>query len=397
MRASDETVVIGGGIIGLAVARQVLLARPGSRVTVFEKEPRLGAHQTARNSGVVHAGIYYPPGSLKARLCADGRTRLKEYAGEHGLPYDERGKLVVAVRPEELGRLERLERSAAENQVPGLATLDHAGIRDVEPHAAGIRALHSPSTAITDFVRVAEALGGDIIGLGGRVVLDAEVTGLRRTQGRVQVRVGDAVHTAGLVIACGGLRADAFTVHGRRPDVRIVPFRGNYLRVSDAKKEMVRGLIYPVPDPRYPFLGIHFTRRANGDLEVGPNAVLALARERYGRGALDLHDLGRILGWPGAWRLAASHWRTGFEEVLNSTSLRSYMRGARAYVPEIGAGDVHRHRAGIRAQAVDRRGNLVDDFRIEVEDGIVVVTNAPSPAATSCLAIADHIVGRLAG
>jgi (S)-2-hydroxyglutarate dehydrogenase len=389
--------IVGGGIVGLAIGRELARRRPGARVVVFEKEDRLAAHQTGHNSGVVHAGIYYKPASLKAELCSRGRKLLRDYCLEHRIPYDECGKLVVAVDPSELVRLDALEQTARRNDVPGLRRVGPEEIREVEPHAAGLAALHSPATAITDFVAVARALGAEIEAAGGRIMLSTEVTGLARTGSGVEVRCADGVHRVDRLVVCAGLQADRMSrlVDGRRGPA-IVPFRGEYMTVRPQKRDLVRGMVYPVPDPRYPFLGVHFTRRVTWVLEVGPNAVLALAREGYRRSDVRLADVGGIVSWPGFWRLARRHWRTGVTEVRGSLSVRSYMRAAQRYVPEIGAKDVVRGGAGVRAQAVERDGTLVDDFRISHEDAITSIRNAPSPAATSSLAIAEYVVDRIA-
>ncbi|MCK0116698.1 L-2-hydroxyglutarate oxidase [Isoptericola sp. S6320L] len=395
--SADETVgVVGGGIVGLAVARELLRRRPGTRVVVLEAEDRLGAHQTGHNSGVVHAGIYYRPGSLKARLCTRGRDLLREYCTEHDLPYDEVGKLVVAVDAAERGRFDALERTARENEVPGLRRLEAAEIADVEPHAVGAAALHSPRTAITDFVAVCARLARDVEAAGGQVLLGARVTGVRREGPRVVVSCGDARHPVDRLVVCGGLQSDrlAGLVGGARGPV-IVPFRGEYMTVRPAKRDLVRGMVYPVPDPRYPFLGVHFTRTVAGELEVGPNAVLALDRGAYRRLAMSPRDTAAVLGWPGFWRMAARHWRTGVREMYGSAVASAYLRTAQRYVPAIGSADVVRGRTGLRAQAVERDGSLVDDFVIETSDGVTSVRNAPSPAATSSLAIAEHVVDRM--
>ena len=391
------TVVVGGGIVGLAVARELTRRRPGAEVVVLEKEDRLGTHQTGHNSGVVHAGIYYRPGSLKAQLCTRGRTLLREYCAEHAVPFVESGKLVVAVRENELGRLGALERTATANRVPGLRRLGPNGIREIEPYARGISALHSPQTAITDFVAVAQAYARDVEAAGGEVRVGTAVLGMRRLAAAVELATGAGPVRADEVVVCGGLQADRLGVLAGGPaSPRIVPFRGEYLRVVQEKQDLVRSLVYPVPDPRYPFLGVHFTRRVDGSLEIGPNAVLATAREGYGRADVDARDLRDIATWPGSWSMAKQHWRTGVREVAGSLSVRAYLRAARAYVPDIGPADVRRGGAGVRAQAVDRDGTLVDDFRIDVEDRITVVRNAPSPAATSSLAIAEWVVDRMA-
>ena len=389
--------VVGGGIVGLAVGRELVRARPGATVVVLEKEDRVAAHQTGHNSGVVHAGIYYRPGSLKAELCTRGRLLLRDHCAERGLPYVECGKLVVAVDGSERGRFDALERTARANLVPGLRRVEGAGIAEVEPHARGLAALHSPHTAITDFVAVSRSFAADIEAAGGEVRLSTPVTGIERRDGAVRVVVGSGERLRfDRLVVCGGLQGDRLARLADGQDgPRIVPFRGEYMAVATAKRELVRGMVYPVPDPRYPFLGVHFTRRVSGELEVGPNAVLALDREGYRRSDVAWPDLRDIVGWPGFWRLARRHWRTGVSEVRGSLSTRAYMRAAQRYVPEIGAGDVVRAGAGIRAQAVERDGSLVDDFRITRADGVTCVRNAPSPAATSSLAIAEHVVAGL--
>lgn len=388
--------IVGGGILGLAVARELTRRYRGVEVVVFEKEDRLAVHQTGHNSGVVHAGIYYEPGSLKAQLCTRGRTLLREYCAERGLPYEECGKLVVAVEESELGRLDNLEKTATENGVPGLRRVEAAGIADIEPHGSGLAALHSPKTAITDYVAVANAYADDVRAAGGKILLSSAVTGIHRAGGAIQVRAGQEAHKVGRLFICAGLQSDRVSepVDGHRAP-RIVPFRGEYMKVVDSKKDLVRGLIYPVPDPRYPFLGVHFTRMVSGDLEVGPNAVLALKREGYRRWDLDLGDVGSIVSWPGFWRMAAANWRAGLEEMWGSLTKTAYMRKASRYVPDIGPDDVIRARAGVRAQALDRDGSLVDDFRIFESNGIFSVRNAPSPGATSSLAIAEHVVDQM--
>ncbi|WP_435770899.1 L-2-hydroxyglutarate oxidase [Nocardioides sp. SYSU DS0651] len=388
--------IVGGGIVGLAVARELTRRRPGDQVVVLEAEDRVGAHQTGHNSGVVHAGLYYRPGTLKAALCARGRGLLRDYCAEHGLPYVECGKLVVAVASDELGRFDALERTARHNQVPELRRLDRAAMREVEPHAAGLVALHSPRTAITDYAAVARQLAADVVAAGGEVLLSSPVTGVSRGAGSITVSTRERRHRVQQLVLCGGLQADRLgRLVGDDPAPRIVPFRGEYLAVAPGKQDLVRGMVYPVPDPRYPFLGVHFTRRVSGGLEVGPNAVLALHRDGYRRTSLRLADVGSIATWPGFWRMAAQHWRTGVTEVRGSLSKRAYMRVAQRYVPEIGPGDVVRSRFGVRAQAVDRDGTLLDDFRITSADGVTSVRNAPSPAATSSLAIAELVADRV--
>ncbi|MCJ0869653.1 L-2-hydroxyglutarate oxidase [Streptomyces sp. AP-93] len=391
---ADETIgVVGAGIVGLATAREIALRRPGSHVVVLEKEHRVAVHQTGHNSGVVHAGIYYTPGSLKARLCARGAALIRDYCQDRGLPYEECGKLVVAVTEAELPRLESLYANARRNQVPGVRMVPAGEIGDFEPHAAGRAAIHSPHTAITDYTRIAEELSRDVIESGGEVRFGFPVTRVTRLPGpRVEVASGEETLTVNRLVLCAGLHSDkvAALAHDQ-DDPRIIPFRGEYMTVSPDKAHMVRGLIYPVPDPRYPFLGVHFTRRVNGEVEVGPNAVLAFSREGYRLTDIDPRELARIAAFPGTWHLAKQHWRTGIKEIRGSLSTRSYMKDAQLYVPGIGTRDVQRGGAGVRAQAMGRDGSLVDDFRIHTVGPVTAVRNAPSPAATSSMAIAEHI------
>lgn len=394
---SESIAVVGAGIVGLAVARRLQQVRPGAEVTVLDKESEVGRHQTGHNSGVVHAGLYYPPGSLKATLCRRGVALLREYAREKSVPYVECGKLVVALDAAEIGRLDDIERRAHENRVPGLRRLGAAEIGEIEPHAVGVAALHSPHTAITDFVAIARALAADVVAGGGRVRLDTEVTAVRRARGGVELAVAAEERLRfDHVVVCAGLHADRLAVAaGDEPDPTIVPFRGEYLRLVPERSDLVQGLIYPVPDPRYPFLGVHFTRRVDGSVDVGPNAVLALAREGYRRRDVVPADVAAVLMHPGFRRVARRHWRTGVGEIVGSISRREFVRRARRHVPELQPGDVVPGGAGVRAQAVDRHGTLVDDFRIHHLGPVTVVRNAPSPAATSSLAIAEHVVDRI--
>ncbi|MBW8486280.1 L-2-hydroxyglutarate oxidase [Actinomadura sp. PM05-2] len=387
---------MGAGILGLAVAREVARARPGVEVTVLDKEDRVAAHQTGRNSGVAHAGLYYAPGSLKASLCRRGIGLLKDYCTEKGLPYVECGKVVVARDLAELEPLLEIERRALANGVPGLRRLSRAELREVEPHAAGAAALHSPSTAIVDYPAVARALADDVRAAGGTVRLGVEVTGLRRASGRVAVRTPHEELAFDRLIVCAGLHADRVArLAGDAPDPAVVPFRGEYYRLVPERAGLVRGLIYPVPDPRYPFLGVHFTRRVDGGVDVGPNAVLALAREGYRWRDARAADLLETLRRPGFRHLARRHWRTGARELYGSAVKRAFAARARAFVPELRASDMVPAPAGVRAQAVDPDGSLVDDFRIGRLGPVTTVRNAPSPAATSSLAIAEHIVREL--
>ncbi|MEU3453541.1 L-2-hydroxyglutarate oxidase [Micromonospora sp. NPDC006766] len=388
-------VVVGAGIVGLAVARELLIRRPGSTVVVLEKERQVGQHQTGHNSGVVHAGVYYQPGSLKATLCRRGVALLREYTAEHDIAYQELGKVIVARDATEKARLTDLFGRARDNGVPGVRLLGPDGLRDREPHARGRAALLSPHTAVVDFGAVARSLAADVARLGGEVRLGTAVTGFtRRGEQMVLATTGQNV-VAEQVILCAGLHVDRLaTLAGGDPSPRILPFRGEYYRLRPERSSLVRGLIYPVPDPRYPFLGVHLTRRVDGTVDVGPNAVLALAREGYRRRDVRLGDLFATLGYSGFPRLAARHWRTGVQEMLGSLLKGRFVAAARHYVPELAAADLVRAPAGVRAQAVDRRGDLVDDFRIEIMGRVIAVRNAPSPAATSSLAIAEHVVER---
>jgi L-2-hydroxyglutarate oxidase LhgO len=312
------------------------------------------------------------------------------------LPFDACGKLVVAVDPDEIGRLDALERTARQNGVPRLRRVGPGEIRELEPHTSGLVALYSPVTAITDYAIVAETMASDLRAGGGDVRVSAAVTGIRRNADAISVESGGVAHRVDRLVVCAGLQADRVSrwVDGEA-DPRIVPFRGEYLTVRREKRSLVRGMVYPVPDPRYPFLGVHFTRRVSGELEVGPNAVLALRREGYARYDVTAADVRELLASPGFWRMARRHWRTGVKEIGGSLSTRAFMRAAQRYVPEIGAADVVRGGAGVRAQAVERDGSLLDDFRITESDGVTCIRNAPSPAATSSLAIAEHVADRV--
>ena len=392
---TDRVGIVGGGIVGLAVARQLLRIRPGCRVTVFEKEPDVARHQTGHNSGVAHAGLYYKPGSLKATLCRRGVGLLKDFCAQYQLPYEECGKLVVALTDDEAVRLRAIFERASANGVPGLRLVERQAIRDIEPHAEGRLAIHSPHTAIVDFGAVARTIAQEICEQGADVRRSFPVTAIHQGTDVVVQSNTDRVHVDSLVI-CAGLQSDRVArLAGHGDDPRVIPFRGEYYRLIPERAHLIRGLIYPVPDPRLPFLGVHFTRRIGGAVDVGPNAVLALAREGYNRSDFNARDVGEILGWPGFWKVVAKYWRVGIAEISGSISKARFVSLARAYVPEVRTRDVVPAPAGVRAQAVDRQGHLVDDFSLTRSGAIVAVRNAPSPAATSSLAIAEHICAQL--
>ena len=386
--------VVGGGIIGTAVARRLLARAPDAVVTVLEKEDRLAAHQTGRNSGVVHAGLYYEPGSLKATLCRRGVSLLREFCAEKGLPYEEIGKVLVALDGAEEERLGAIAERARANGVPGVRVIDRAELHELEPHVAGIAALHSPTTAIVDYVAVTEQLAEEARKAGATVRTGFEVAGLQSTGGEVVITstTGEEV-AVDRVVLCSGLQVDRLArLAGDDDAPRIVPFRGEYYALRPDKRALVNGLVYPVPDPRYPFLGVHLTPRVDGEVLVGPNAVLALAREGYRWRDVSPTELAAIVRFPGFRRFAKQHWRTGLAEMRGSLSKRAYTAAARRYVPELTVEDMVPATAGIRAQALESDGSLVDDFRITRRGAVVAVRNAPSPAATSSLAIAEHLV-----
>jgi len=393
----NDVVVIGGGIVGLATARACALAHPVARVVVVEQEPALAQHQTGRNSGVVHAGLYYEPGSLKARLCVAGRARLATYANERGLPYDECGKVVVAVDESELPGLEEIHRRAVANGVPDVRWLDAAEVGSVEPAVKALAGVYSPHTAITDFAAVAGAFADDLTDAGGEVLTSYRVVGIEADDSGATVRAADGRRLrARAVVACAGLWSDRVAqLSGDSPDPRIVPFRGDYYRLRPTTTVSVRGLVYPVPDPRYPFLGVHLTRTVHGDVLVGPNAVLAGARDGYRLTTIRPRDVAETLQWPGFRRLVTQHWRTGSRELLLSLSRRAFAREARRYVPSLRAADLTHAPSGVRAQCVAADGTLLQDFCISTVGRVVNVRNAPSPAATSSLAIADELLDRL--
>jgi L-2-hydroxyglutarate oxidase LhgO len=397
-----DVVVVGGGILGLATAHRLLEVRPGIRLAVVEKEAELATHQSGHNSGVLHAGLYYAPGSLKARLCREGKAEIEQFAERHAIPFERCGKLVVALDEGELPGLSSLRERAEANGVPGLEAVGPERIRELEPHAAGIAGLWSPETGIIDFQRVALALGDTIRGAGGEIRTSMPVTGIKERPGDVVVRTPGGELVAGQVVACAGLHADRLArLTGSEADPRIVPFRGDYYTLDESARGLVRGLIYPVPDPRFPFLGVHFTKRIDGSVWAGPNAVLAFAREGYRRRDIRPLELASTLLYPGFLRLAGRYLRTGLAEMWRDWWKPAFVRELQRYVPEIRADQLRFGPSGVRAQALARDGTLVDDFALGGSGRVLHVRNAPSPAATSSLSIgrvlAERVVERLDG
>lgn len=387
--------IIGGGIVGIAIARA--LSRKGlGEVTVFEKEARLAAHQTGHNSGVVHAGLYYKPGTLKAKLCAEGRASMRDFCLEKSLPYREVGKLVVAVDEGDLPALADIEARSMASSVPGLARIDDPGkLREIEPHVAGIAAVHSPHTAVVDYAAITEAMAQDVRGTGGAILLGQEVIGLAIEGAKVRVRTAVSEHVFDQVVACAGLQSDVVAkLVGADPSPKILPFRGEYWALETARNHLVNGMIYPVPDPAFPFLGVHFTRGVYDDIHVGPNAVPALAREGYSWGKVSVKDTLESLRWPGALPLARQYWKMGIDTIGESLLKPVYFSRARRFIPELKMSDLTAKTAsGVRAQAWARDGSLVDDFAVDQVGPVTLLRNAPSPAATSSLAIADYVIG----
>ena len=389
--------VVGAGIIGLAVANELLSRDPGRRVVVLEREDVVGFHQTGHNSGVIHAGIYYAPGSLKAQLCVDGARRMYAFCEEHGIAHEKVGKVIVATGPEELGQLDELERRGRANGVPGLRRLDAAGLREVEPHCTGVAALHSPETGIVDFPGVARALADQVRERGGDIRLGREVTGAERRRGGTLLSTTDGDIAARRAVFCAGPWADRMAIAAGAPqDPRIVPFRGAYLRLKPHARELVRGLIYPVPDPDLPFLGVHLSRHVTGEVWLGPTALLVGARDAYALRRVRARDVRDTVTWPGTYRVLRRFWKTGRTELRMAASRRAFVAACARYVPELTVADVERTGpAGVRAQALSKDGGLVDDFLLTEAGGALHVRNAPSPAATSSLALASMIADRV--
>jgi L-2-hydroxyglutarate oxidase LhgO len=388
-----DLVIIGGGIIGLSTAMEAKRRFPRRSVLVVEKESRVATHQTGHNSGVIHSGLYYKPGSLKARTCVEGAAAMVAFCREHGLPHEICGKVVVATRKEELPALEELHRRGMANGVPGLAMIGLERLREIEPHSAGIRALHVPGTGIVDYAAVANTYAGLLTKAGGEIRTGTRALRIANRGAENVVETTRGAVAGGKVINCAGLESDRIARSaGARLDSMIVPFRGEYYEIAPESHDLVRGLIYPVPDPKFPFLGVHFTRRITGGVEAGPNAVLALKREGYRKTDFSLPDAAATLTFPGFWRMAAKYWRSGLQEYYRSLSKRAFVRALQRLLPDIGEADLRPGGSGVRAQAVDRSGKLLDDFEIVRDGNVVHVLNVPSPAATASLVIGKRIV-----
>jgi (S)-2-hydroxyglutarate dehydrogenase len=388
-----NVIIIGGGVVGLAVALEITRRFPHLRLLVLEKENRVARHQSGHNSGVIHSGLYYKPGSLKARLCVSGAAAMVEFCREHNLPHEVCGKVVVATEPGELPRLEELRKRGEANGLTGLRMIVPEELREIEPHAAGLQALVVPSTGITNYAAVCEKYAEVISARGGTILTSSAATAIRRMPGEIVVETSRGAFSTAALINCAGLYSDRIArMAGDHPDVMIIPFRGEYYGLIPERASLVRSLIYPVPDPRFPFLGVHFTRRITGTVDAGPNAVLALAREGYRHRDINLRELAGSLAFPGFWRMARQHWRSGLDEWHRSLSKPVFVRALQRLVPDVCESDLVPGGSGVRAQALKPNGALVDDFHFVTSGRMLHVLNVPSPAATASLSIGKSIV-----
>ena len=393
--SQQQVAIVGGGIVGLATAWQLSQRYPQLRILVIEKESEVGAHQTGHNSGVLHSGIYYKPGSLKALNCRTGKQAMERFCAEHGVPYDICGKVVVAVDEAELPALQRIYERGQQNGV-ACSLIDSARLRELEPHTRGVRAIHVPEAGIVNYREVCRKMAELVVARGGRLITAARVLGLVNEDRQVVVKTTAGEFIADYAICCAGLFSDRVArASGHRPKSQIVPFRGEYYELKPDAHHLCRNLIYPVPDPAFPFLGVHFTRMIEGGVECGPNAVLAMAREGYRKTDVNLRDLTESLAFSGFRRLARRHWRMALSEIWRSWSKAAFVRALQCLVPEIRSEHLVPARAGVRAQAISVDGAMVDDFVILAEDRIIHVLNAPSPAATSSLNIGNLVVEKL--
>jgi L-2-hydroxyglutarate oxidase len=391
-----DTVIVGGGIVGIATARQLRQRHPDQRIVLLEKEGRLARHQTGRNSGVIHAGVYYQPGSLKAQFCREGNGATMAFCRRHGIPYEQCGKLLVATDRREYRWMRQLFERARLNQLE-VAWLGRGQLKKIEPHITGLGGIRVPATGIVDYRRVTAAMAGEFQAGGGEIRLNTEVRDLEENDRRVRVATGTGTIEARRLIACSGLMADRLVkMLGIRPAFQIVPFRGEYFQLPPSRNQLIRHLIYPIPDPDLPFLGVHLTRMIDGSVTVGPNAVLAFKREGYRKKDVSLRDLIDMMGFAGFWKLIRANLRSGLQEFKNSVFKRGYLQQVRKYCPVIDIQELHSYPAGVRAQAVERDGSLIHDFLFVNTPRSMHVCNAPSPAATSALPIAAHIVDKAA-
>jgi (S)-2-hydroxyglutarate dehydrogenase len=389
-----DVAIVGGGILGLATARAITERRPDARLVILEKESKLATHQTGHNSGVIHSGLYYRPGSYKARLCVEGARLMEAFCDEHGIRRQTIGKVVVATEPEELPRLDTLYQRGVANGVPGVRMLEPDELREIEPHASALRGIHSPNTGIVDYTEVCAAMADQLRGRGVEILTGSEVRSIARVGGELEVRTAWSGVRARHLVNCAGLYSDRVArMAGAQPDVQIIPFRGEYYFIKPEKHDLVRGLIYPVPDPEFPFLGVHLTRTVHGEVEAGPNAVLAFAKEGYRFGRVNPAELAGTLAYRGFWHMARRYWRMGSYEMYRSLRKAAFVRALQRLLPALDENDVVPGGAGVRAKAVSPDGSLVDDFRIVATTDAVHVLNAPSPAATASIAIGRHIAG----
>jgi L-2-hydroxyglutarate oxidase len=392
-----DVIIVGGGIVGLAVALEITKRFPHLRLLLLEKEDRVGQHQSSHNSGVIHSGVYYKPGSHKAKLCVEGARAMIEFCSAHDIPHEVCGKVIVATHPEEFPGLEELRRRGEANGLTGLRMIGLEQLHEIEPHASGLRALVVPSTGITDYAKVCDKYAELIRAQGGSILTSTAVTGLQNLVGEIVVETSGGAFSTSYIINCAGLFSDRIAcMAGGKPDVLIVPFRGEYYDLIPQRSSLVRSLIYPVPDPQFPFLGVHFTRRVNGTVDAGPNAVLAFRREGYRRTDFSLRDLAASLAFPGFWRMSMKHWRSGLDEFHRSFSKAVFVRALQRLLPELRSEDLIPGGSGVRAQALRRDGTLVDDFQFAPSGRMLHVLNVPSPAATASLVIGRAIVNTAA-
>jgi len=392
-----NVIIVGGGIVGLAVALEITRRFPRVRLLLLEKEDRVGRHQSGHNSGVIHSGVYYKPGSLKAKLCVTGAAAMVEFCHEHGIAHQVCGKVIVATSEGEFPRLEELRRRGEANGLTGLRSIGPDELRQIEPHASGLRALVVPSTGITDYAAVCDKYAEIISGQGGTILTSHVVISLKRSPDEIVVETNRGAFASTSLINCAGLFSDRISgMAGDYPQVMIVPFRGEYYDLVPERASLVRALIYPVPDPRFPFLGVHFTRRVSGTVDAGPNAVLAFRREGYKRTDFNLRDLASAMAFPGFWRMGAKNWRSGLDEFHRSFSKAAFVRALQRLVPQVQETDLAPGGSGVRAQAVTHEGTLVDDFQFVPSGRMLHVLNVPSPAATASLVIGRAIVGMAA-